>query len=142
MRRSRSVWDAEELTQEVFCKILKRDDIAHSEYTEPYIFTIAWSVLRDRSRRETVRHSNRHVAYDQEFEQENRESPELILNGDELYQRFLNVLNNLSPRVREVFVLSRYEGMSYAEIAKHCDISISGVEKHMMKALLQMKEII
>lgn len=142
MRRSRNIWDAEELTQEVFCKILNRRDVAYTDYNAPYIFTIAWSVLRDRSRRESVRHRDMHVSYEESFVQEDTISPELELNGEELYGRFLQVLNRLSPRVRQVFILSRYEGLSYPEIAEQCEISVSAVEKHIMKALQQMKEIV
>lgn len=141
-RRVRNVWDAEELTQEVYCKILKRKDISVSEYSEPYMMTIAWSVLRDRSRRDKVRHRHMHVAYDEALAHEDPLSPEKALHGEELYTRFLKVLNELSPRRREVFILSRYEGLSYPQIAEHCGISISAVEKHMIRALGQMREIV
>ncbi len=140
--RARNKWDAEELTQEVFCKILKRNDIAHNDYTEPYIFAIAWSVLRDRSRREKVRKRDMHVTYDEALAQEDPISPEKEACGEELYGRFLKALKGLTPRTQQVFVLSRYEGFSYSQIADHCGISISAVEKHMMKALQRMKEIV
>lgn len=148
IKRSRSKWDAEELTQEVFCKIIKREDIALSEYTDPYIFTIAWSVLRDRVRRERVRHRDMHVTYDEELAQEvliaqdNPFSPEAALHGDQLYARFLKALEDLPPKSREVFILNRYEGLSYAKIAIHCGISLSTVEKHMIRALQRIKEIV
>lgn len=138
----RNAWDAEELTQEVFCKILRREDVATSDYTEPYIFTIAWSVLRDKSRRDRSRRRHLHIPYDEAHASEDPISPELALNGDELYQRFLRILNKLSPRSREVFILNRYEGMPYALIAEHCDITISAVEKHMIKVLHRMKDIL
>lgn len=148
IQRSRSKWDAEELTQEVFCKIIKREDIALSEYTDPYIFTIAWSVLRDRARRERVRHGSMHVTYDEELAQEaliaqeNPFSPEAALHGDQLYTRFLEALDDLTPKTREVFILNRYEGLSYSKIAIHCGVSVSTVEKHMIKALQRMKQIV
>lgn len=140
-QRVRNVWDAEELTQEVFCKILKRTGVSLDTYTEPYIFTIAWSVLRDRSRRDRVRLRDMHVAYDETYSSEDPVTPEQSLNGDELYQHFLRALNQLSPRVRQVFLLNRYEGLSYQEIAERCQITLSAVEKHMIKALQRIKEI-
>ncbi|UVW34375.1 sigma-70 family RNA polymerase sigma factor [SAR92 clade bacterium H455] len=142
MRRSRNAWDAEELTQEVFCKIWKRRDIALSDYSDAYMFTIAWSVLRDRLRREKVRHHDMHVEYDEELAREDPVTPQDIVRGEELYEYYLRLLESLSPRVREVFILSRYESLTYIQIAKHCAISVSAVEKYMMIALKRMKEIL
>jgi RNA polymerase sigma-70 factor (ECF subfamily) len=41
----------------------------------------------------------------------------------------------LTPRVREVFMMHRVEGRAYSEIARALGISVSTVEKHMMAAL-------
>jgi RNA polymerase sigma-70 factor (ECF subfamily) len=45
----------------------------------------------------------------------------------------------LSEATRLVFTLSREEGLSYIDIAKTLDISVSSVEKHIMKALKALK---
>lgn len=49
-------------------------------------------------------------------------------------------LDNLPPRCREVFELSRVHGLKYAEIAETLDISIKTVEAQMGKALRIMRE--
>ena len=142
IRRSRNSWDAEELTQEVFCKILRREDIAHDDYTDAYIFTIAWSVLRDRLRRERVRQNDKHIEFDEDLAEEDIVSPDEILNGEQLFALYVTLLDSLSPRVQEVFILSRYECMTYGQIAHRCGISLSAVEKYMMIALKRMKEML
>ncbi len=142
IRRSRNSWDAEELTQEVFCKILRRQDIEYSDYTDAYIFTIAWSVLRDRLRRERVRHSDLHIEFEEELIEEDIISPDESLRGEQLYAVYIKLLDSLSPRVREVFILSRYECLTYGQIAVRCKISMSAVEKYMMIALKRMKEML
>lgn len=48
-------------------------------------------------------------------------------------------LDSLSPKVRNVFVLSRYEDLKYREIADKLDISIKTVESHMSKALRELR---
>lgn len=116
--------------------------MAVDDYAEPYVYTIAWNVLLDRSRREKVRRREMHISYEETMEQETSFSLEQDAIADELYARFLKALDRLTPRTREVFVLSRYEGLSYTEIAEHCDLSLSAVEKHMTKALQRMRELL
>ena len=48
-------------------------------------------------------------------------------------------LDSLTPRVREVFVLRKVYGLSHKEIAARLGISISTVEKHIVRGTLQMK---
>ena len=137
---SKSTWDAEELTQEVFCKMLKRDDLPKENYPDSHLYTIAWSVLRDRARRDRVRHRDMHVDYDDVISVEGGISPEQIADGEEQYGIFLAALNELPPKTRDVFLLNRYEGLTYTQIADHYGLSVSSVEKHMMKALVRLKK--
>ena len=53
----------------------------------------------------------------------------------ELEQNITNAINNLPPRCRAVFQLSRFEELSYKEIAAKMDISVKTVENQMGKAL-------
>ncbi|HCX98981.1 MAG TPA: RNA polymerase sigma-70 factor, partial [Bacteroidales bacterium] len=53
----------------------------------------------------------------------------------ELAEIIEETINNLPHRSREIFMLSRFEGLKYAEIAKKLSISIKTVEANMGKAL-------
>lgn len=57
------------------------------------------------------------------------------LTGTEMQQVITQAIDQLPARCREVFVLSRYEGMSYAEIAETLSISTKTVENQISKAL-------
>ena len=46
----------------------------------------------------------------------------------------------LPERTRDVFMLHRFEQMSYPEIARAFGISVSAVEKHIIKALRRLTE--
>jgi len=47
-------------------------------------------------------------------------------------------LRELSPRRREVFILHRIEGYSFAQIARKLGITVSMAEKHAAKAMLSL----
>jgi RNA polymerase sigma factor (sigma-70 family) len=44
-------------------------------------------------------------------------------------------LGNLPTRTQRVFLLNRLDGMTYAQIAKELDVSVSTVEKDMIRAI-------
>ena len=50
-----------------------------------------------------------------------------------------NCVNQLPDKCREVFMLSRNEGLKYSEIARKLDISVKTVEMHMCIALKKLR---
>lgn len=61
--------------------------------------------------------------------------PERELLGKQRFRLFLQAIEHLSSRTREAFLLCRVYGYSYQEIAMRMNISESGVEKLLMRAL-------
>ena len=77
----------------------------------------------------------------------------LILNSEEYWtpstehladlqqrmQALQHIINCLPPKCREVFWLFRIEGIRQAEIASQLNISINMVERHIIRALLDIR---
>lgn len=57
------------------------------------------------------------------------------LAASDLFDHLKVLLELLSPRQREVFILSRKENLTYKEIAERLEISEKTVERHMGDAL-------
>ncbi len=53
----------------------------------------------------------------------------------ELARQIEQVMESLPPRCREIFTMSRFEGLKNREIADRLGISVKVVEKHISKAL-------
>jgi RNA polymerase sigma factor (sigma-70 family) len=133
-RRLRNRTDAEDLTQEVLLR-LARQPSRGREARPAYIFVIARSVLLDGIRREQVRERlGRHALWQDDTDCE-APSAERVYSAQERAERVSRLMAQLSPRVREVFIMQRVEGRAYSEIARALGISLSTVEKHMMTAL-------
>lgn len=52
------------------------------------------------------------------------------------------MLAAMPARVREAFLLSQFEGLSYADIAERLQVSVSSVQKYMLKAIAACYQIL
>lgn len=131
--------DAEDLAQEALIRLIRSPTQAAN--TEAYLLRIASNLLRDRFRRDRTHRQPLHDSFEARLHDLPSEEPggERVYEYKERLQRFLEALDQLSPRCRQVFLLQRYDGLTYAAIAKRLSISVSAVEKHMMRALLHFQ---
>ena len=133
-RRVHSRIEAEDLTQEVFLHLVRRMDVEAIENPEAFVFRSAVNLLRDRSRRGKTLRS--HLAELTHHHAEVEElSPERVFDSQQSLTLVLSVLEELDERSRDAFILHRLEGMKHAEIAEFMGVSISSVEKYIIKAL-------
>ena len=139
-RRVRDLGDAEDLAQEVFVRILGRGDVAAIADLRGYLFEVALSVLVDRTRRDKVRHKATHRSFDPEGHGAEDFASDRIHLGREALARATAALLELPDRTRIIFVLRRLEGMKYSEIAHKLGISVSAVEKQMLRAMSHLTE--
>ena len=134
-KRTANAHEAEDLTQEVFCRLSACADEIEFRNPEGYVFQIAANLLRDRARRHGVEAAGRRelaASSDGKFEDV---SPERVLLGKARLRQVQCALEELPERTRAVFVLQRFEEFTYKDVAKHLGISTSLVEKLMMDAI-------
>jgi RNA polymerase sigma factor (sigma-70 family) len=131
-RRLRDRAEAEDLAQEVLLRLTRQHSLVRR--TRPaYIFLTARSVLLDKVRRNRVR--ERAGAHENDDAGLEVPSAERVYLAQERVARVEQLLEALTPRVRQVFMMHRVEGLAYTEIAQALGITMSTVEKHMTAAL-------
>jgi len=141
-RRVESLAEAEDLTQEVFIRLMRQAVPPAGESVQAYIFVSAANLLKDRGRVHLTHNLKTHRSLDEVRDGaslpaalvENR-TPERVLRARQTLEEFLSALQDLNERSRDIFILSRIERMHQREIAKLFGISVSAVEKHMIRAL-------
>lgn len=133
--RVRGDADVDDLVQEVFARIVARDSEEPVGHLGAYIARTAVSVLADRARRRASRHADLHVAFDPDEHADEEIDPERVLSAREELNAATTALLGLPERTRTVFILRRVEGYRHRDIAVHLGISVSAVEKHMVKAI-------
>ncbi len=62
-------------------------------------------------------------------------SPHQILQYEELFKKIERTVQSLAPRNQTVFLMNRFEGKKYQQIAMELNISVKAVEAHISKAL-------
>lgn len=135
-KRVRERHEIDDMVHEVFSRLSGKSETVQDP--EAYIFRIAANLLRDRARKGIFRRSA-----NEQYIEENRDSfdvitPERVLLGKQRVAELQMVLAELPERTRFVLLLQRFEGMKYYEIAERLEISVSSVEKHMMKAIAHL----
>lgn len=117
---------AEDLAQETFVRLARGP--AEVRSPRALLARVALSVGLDHLRRESAQRRPRLVS--------NGEADEGVTLPDQheaLFHR--EVVASLPRNLRDVYCLSRFAGLSYAEIAIHLGVSVKAVEKRMTKAL-------
>jgi RNA polymerase sigma factor (sigma-70 family) len=145
LKRVKSRSEAEDLTQEVFMRLLNHPDKNHGETIEGYVFTIAANLLRDRAKSLAMTCRRRMRSLDLLDENDafsanlvEDRNPERVLVGRQTIEDVLDALSELGERTRDIFVLARLENVQHREIAALYGVSVSAVEKMMMKAMAHL----
>jgi RNA polymerase sigma factor (sigma-70 family) len=133
-RRVGSRAEAEDLTQEVFLRMVRRLELEDVENVEAFVFRTAVNLLRDRSRRDKSQ-SVRKVEFASRLADVDDLSPERVFDSRQTLTQVIAVLEELDERTRDAFILHRLEGMKHAQIAELLGVSVSSVEKYVIKAL-------
>ena len=123
--------DAEEIVQDAFHNFMQIDEPDQLENPRAYLYRTAHNLALNRIRKEK-RHQDYASAQDADPSTVSLERS-LIARAD--LENIEQALNELPERSREVFLLNRIEGLTYNEISQQLGISVSSVEKHMMKTL-------
>ncbi|MFL0415099.1 RNA polymerase sigma factor [Sphingomonas sp. 179-A 2A2 NHS] len=134
--RLRSSEDANDLVQDAFARFLGSGSRNDLRRPEAFLNRIVRNLLIDRSRRLSNR--TPHVPIDEANAPVARATQEDELELEQLRRRYRAAVEALPPRMREVFVLHRVEGLGYKEIATRLGISIRTVEWHVGEALLRI----
>ena len=137
-RRVQNHADVEDLVQDVFARMVARDSREPIEHFGGYVIKTAHSVLADHARLRSTHRAGLHVAFDSEIHGEDEIDPERVLGGKQALYAVATALLSLPERTRNVFILSRLEGRKYREIARQLGVTVSAVEKHMIKAIAHL----
>jgi len=131
--RTRSADLSKDLVQEVFTRFWQhRQTVDPDQGCKSYLFRIADRLLIDHYRRQSSVKSAQNTL---------RIQSETEAPDPDLQITLQNAISTLPDPVRRMFLLSRYEGYTYQEIARMDHISVKTVESRMTQALKKLREV-
>ena len=126
---------SEEMAQQTMVKVWEqREKIILTTSLKSYLYKVSYNeyliYLRTKSKFPNIEDAVIEAIDEIEDEQDNQ----ILLD------KIRKEIDNLPPKCREVFILSKINGMKYKEIAEQLNISTKTIESHMTKALKQIRE--
>jgi RNA polymerase sigma factor (sigma-70 family) len=132
--------DAADIVQETYCRIHESSDVAAILHPKAFLFKVANNIrLNDHKHRSHGIDHNTEELGTVEIAAEDP-GPYRDINAQQEWEVVRAALMELPPTCRDVFVMNRFEGMSYAQIAAEMSLSVSMIEKHVSHALAHMRK--
>lgn len=123
------------IVQQVFVDIwIKREKIKIHSSLKTYLY----NSVKNRSL-DYIQKEKRIVPYSVNYENMEAIPFQDLVEEAELNDRINSSINKLPGRCREIFILCRFEGLKYSEIAERLNISVKTVEMQMGIALKKMR---
>jgi len=130
---------AKEIAQEAFISLWeKRDSIDMSKPVKSYLTTIVYNkslnYLRDNKK-----FDRDILSFEGLYPMADHNTGDNLV-AKEIGKEIKSAIDELPPKCREIFVMSRYENLKYQQIADKLGISLKTVEAQMSYALRHMRE--
>lgn len=138
-RRMETREDVDDIAQEVYFRAV-RAYRKGQKLTLSYIYKIASNLIIDFFRRRKTHLAEAHCPIDDIELESPAPNPEQALRSKQGVEAYRKVLRTLKPECRRAFILHRFRGLTYAEIADEMEISKISVKNHIYQALLQFRK--
>lgn len=126
--------DAEEIVQDVFVNLWKNKDSLHITVSlKAYLFLSVRNACLNKLKHIKIR--EQYKQFNQDKLNNSFDDVQKSVESDETEQAIWKAIDKMPKERRKVFVLSRFDGLSYKEIAEKLNISTKTVENQISAAL-------
>lgn len=136
-KRGADAATVDDLTQESYRRLyerMNRSDLSAVRNVEHYLIRIAGNIWREHLRRGVRPIDAGQVEFEDQDHGSNEFAPDRLMAERQANERVLSALNELPARARRVFIDFHLRGVPQKEIAQRLGITVSAIEKHVVKA--------
>ncbi|MEN5059988.1 RNA polymerase sigma factor [Luteimonas sp. TWI1416] len=139
-RRTRDIELAADLTQETLSRMMVYRESSNIDSYELLMYRVAHNLVLEHQRAKYRRRASDHVSLSVVGPiRADETSVEDIADARLSLELLKRALLKLPPKCRLAFMLSRFEGLTYPQVAARMGISVKMVEKHISRALLAFR---
>ncbi len=128
---------AKELVHEAFLKLWEnRDVIDRNRNIKSYLYTVVANLSMN-----YIRDNKKFISTEQIYEWDVK--PENFRNyaeQNELSEAIISAIDRLPKKMRQIFIMSRFDGLTHKQIAEKLGISPKTVENQIGKALKKLRK--
>lgn len=138
LRRLRNTQNAEDLSQEVYLRLLRTTEPGQVRSPQAYVYRVALNVLCEfqmRQRSSEVSFDSEAMAHVTEELADEAATPETVYEQQVQEARLERVIHELPPMQRAVLRLATQHPLSHAQIAEQLGISVNTMRSHLYKAI-------
>jgi RNA polymerase sigma-70 factor (family 1) len=124
---------ADDIVQEVFIKLWANLHSLKDETVKSLLYTIASNTIKNHFKHQKVVYNFQ--KQEPASESETADEADSALRQEELNRKLQAALAEIPEKSRDVFLMNRIEGLTYADIAERLGLSVKAIEKRMSEAL-------
>ena len=128
---------AADIVQETYVRLASGSTSAAIENPRALLYRVAGNLAIDHLRQERTRAKYVTTKPLDGDVPDTQPSAERAIEAKQRLAVLIEIVNELPPRCRQIFILRKFHGLDQAEIAKMLGISRNMVEKHLRNALLK-----
>jgi RNA polymerase sigma factor (sigma-70 family) len=132
--------DVADIVQETYCRVLKSGQAESIHHPKAFLFQVANNIARNAAKHRRSSVEDDAIDVDNVEANDEGPSPYRRLKAEQELAIVRAALEELAPKCRAVFVMNRFENLSYSEIAAELDLSVSMIEKYVSQALSHLRE--
>jgi RNA polymerase sigma factor (sigma-70 family) len=143
VRRLRNMQNAEDLSQEVYLRLLRVDEPARVKNPQAYMYRVAVNAVQEFQARE----ENSPVGFDSELvarlserTEDESATPERLFEQQTDEYGLQALIRSLPPMQRTVLLMAACQALPHAEIARTLGISVRTMRNHLYRALSSCRQ--
>ncbi len=139
-RRLPDVHTAEDIAQDTYHNVMRRDSLETTQDLKAYVFKTAANLAANR-----LRKKGREDLYlslhdgEQYHDQAEAQNPERFVAAEKSLDKVSSAYQQLPEICRRAFEMNRFDSKSYSQISIELGVSVSSVEKYLMKTLAVLR---
>ncbi|WP_161964240.1 RNA polymerase sigma factor [Chitinophaga flava] len=140
LRLTRSPEQAKDLSQDIFLKLWNnRSKLSEVDNAGTFIYVCARNLIMDFLEKKVLRTDNLDTLAGH-LEEDPFRNAQATLEYKELEYTLTKAIEHLPAKVKEVFILHRFKGLSHPQIAQQLNISIVSSQTYIVRALRSIRE--